>query len=66
MQRRCRRDYLSHGGLILNELLLVKLERLVEQLTETCGRGTVRCGLALLITSIIYLITAYREYFGCD
>ena len=39
-------DYLKRGGRIMNESLLEKLERLVEQLTETPGTRIVRCGLA--------------------
>ena len=39
-------DYLKRGGQILNESLLVKLERLVEQLTETQGMRIVKRGLA--------------------
>jgi len=39
-------EYLRHGGRILNEKLLEKLERLVEQLTETRGTRIVRRGLA--------------------
>jgi len=39
-------DYLKRGGRILNDLLLEKLERLVEQLTETRGQRIVKRGLA--------------------
>ena len=39
-------DYLKRGGQILNESLLVKLERLVEQLTETQGMRIVKRGSA--------------------
>jgi hypothetical protein len=33
-------DYLQRGGRITNEALLVKLSRLMEQLTETRGQRT--------------------------
>jgi hypothetical protein len=39
-------DYLRRGGRILNEALLVKLERFVEQLTETRGTRIMSRGLA--------------------
>ena len=39
-------DYLRRGGRILNEALLVKLERLIEQLLETRGQRIVSRGLA--------------------
>ena len=38
-------NYLKRGGRILNESLLVKLERLIEQLTETRGQRIVKRGL---------------------
>jgi hypothetical protein len=38
--------YLRHGGRIMNESLLVKLERLVELLLETRGQRIVSRGLA--------------------
>ena len=43
---RASMDYLRRGGRILNESLLVKLERLVEQLLETRGAKIVKRGLA--------------------
>jgi GDP-D-mannose dehydratase len=39
-------DYLKRGGWILNEMLLLKLSRLVEQLTETQRQRIVKRGLA--------------------
>jgi hypothetical protein len=39
-------DYLRRGGQIVNESLLVKLSRLMEQLLETRGMRIVRRGLA--------------------
>ena len=39
-------QYLRHGGRISNETLLVKLERLIEQLLETRGQRIVSRGLA--------------------
>ena len=39
-------EFLRHGGRISNDSLLEKLERLVEQLTETRGTRIVRRGLA--------------------
>jgi hypothetical protein len=39
-------DYLQRGGRILNESLLLKLERLVEQLTDTRAKRIVTRGLA--------------------
>ena len=39
-------EYLRHGGRISNDSLLEKLERLVEQLTETRGTRIVKRGLA--------------------
>jgi hypothetical protein len=39
-------DYLQRGGRILHESLLVKLERVVEQLTETRAQRIVKRGLA--------------------
>jgi len=39
-------QYLRHGGRILNESLLAKLERLVEQLTETRGQRILKRGVA--------------------
>jgi hypothetical protein len=39
-------QYLRHGGRILNEALQVKLERLMELLTETRGTWIMRRGLA--------------------
>ena len=43
---RASMDYLQRGGRILNESLLVKLERLVEKLTETRAKRIVTRGLA--------------------
>jgi hypothetical protein len=43
---RASMDYLQRGGRIMNESLLAKLERLVEQLTETQGQRIVSRGLA--------------------
>jgi hypothetical protein len=48
-------DYLQRGGRILNESLLLKLERLVEQLTDTRAKRIVTRGLAkaaVLLTGI--------------